>query len=53
MTKFGVKYHENYIYKIMKYVNFTSQLPSTKDYRKNAEVVKAFKEERIPAIKKK
>lgn len=53
MTKFGIKYHENYIYKIMKCINFTSQLPSTKDYRKNTEIVKAFKEEKIPIIKKK
>ena len=51
-TEFGIEYHENYIYKIMRCINFTSQLPSTKDYRKNPTIVKTFKEEKIPDIKK-
>lgn len=50
---FGISYHENYIYKIMKSINFSSQIPATKDYRKNEELVTNFKEEKIPIYKKK
>lgn len=51
--EFSISYHENYIYKIMKCINFTSQKPATKDYRKNEELVKNFKEKKIVEIKKK
>ena len=38
---------------IMRSINFSSQKPATKDYRKNEELVSVFKEEKIPEIKKK
>lgn len=50
--EFDISYHENYIYKIMKYINFTSQKPATKDYRQNEELVKHFKEKKIVDVKK-
>ena len=52
-TKFEVSYHQNYIYKIMQCINFTSQKPATKDYRQNKELVKEFKEKKVVEIKKK
>lgn len=52
-TKFGKSYHENYIYKIMRCINFTSQKPATKDYRQNEELVRDFKEKKVIEIKKK
>jgi transposase len=51
--EFGVSYNKNYIYMIMRSINFSSQKPATKDYRKNEELVSVFKEEKIPEIKKK
>lgn len=51
--KFDVDYHENYIWYIMKCINFSSQKPQTKDYRKDAEKVKIFKEQTAESIKKK
>lgn len=51
--EFDVDYHENYIWRIMKYINYTSQKPQVKDYRKDPEKVKVFKEETAVAIKKK
>ncbi|MCP5108688.1 MAG: hypothetical protein GY950_35210 [bacterium] len=51
--EYGVTYHENYICEIMKSINFTSQKPSTRDYRQDAEKVAVFKEGQAPAIKKK
>ena len=50
--EFNISYHENYIYAIMKCINFTSQKPTTKDYRKNDDLVKDFKEKKIIEIKK-
>ena len=52
-TKFEVNYHENYIYKIMKSINFSSQKPKQKDYRQSTEKVANFKEEKAMEIKKK
>lgn len=51
--KFGVEYHQNYIWEIMKKIGYTSQVPQKKDYRKDPRKVKKFKEEKGPAIKKK
>ena len=51
--EFGVDYHENYIWQIMKCINYTSQKPQVKDYRKDAEKVKIFKEQTAVCIKKK
>ena len=51
--EFGVDYHENYIWRIMRCINYTSQKPQVKDYRKNAEKVKVFKKETAECIKKK
>jgi len=50
--EFGVDYHENYIWYLMKYINYSSQKPQLKDYRKNAKKVTAFKEKRAVEIKK-
>ena len=51
--EFGVTYHKNYIWEIMKKIGYTSQVPQKKDYRQNEEKVKAFKEEKALSIKKK
>lgn len=50
--EFGVDYHENYIWKIMVMIGFSSQKPIKKDYRQNPEKVKAFKETKAGYIKK-
>lgn len=50
--EFGVDYHENYIWHIMKCINYSSQKPQLKDYRKNAKKVAEFKEKEAVAIKK-
>lgn len=34
-STFGVKYHENSIYKILRKIGFSSQLPQKKDYRQS------------------
>lgn len=49
---FGVHYHENYIWSIMKELGFSSQKPILKDYGKDAKKVKAFKVKRARYIKK-
>ena len=51
--EFAVEYHENYIWYIMKYINFSSQLPQVQDYRKDEGKVDDFKEKKAPEIKKK
>jgi len=51
--EFAVEYHENYIWYIMKCINFSSQLPQVQDYRKDQEKVDDFKEKKAPEIKKK
>lgn len=51
-AKFGVKYHQNYIYKIMRHIRFSSQKPQLKDYRKKPEKVAEFKQEKAAEIKK-
>ena len=53
LDKFEVEYHENYIWKIMKCISFSSQKPQKKDYRQNEKLVTAFKEEKASEIKKK
>lgn len=50
--KFDVDYHENYIWKLMKKIGFTSQRPQKKDYRQDPEKVAIFKKEGALAIKK-
>lgn len=50
--EFKVDYHENYIWKIMEIIGFSSQLPQKKDYRQDEKKVKVFKEEKVCEIKK-
>ena len=50
--EFGVDYHENYIWYLMKCISYSSQKPQLKDYRKNAKIVADFKEKKAMAIKK-
>ena len=50
--EFGVDYHENYIWYLMKCINYSSQKPQIKDYRKNAKKVANFKEKEAVVIKK-
>ena len=50
--EFDVDYHENYIWKIMEKIGFSSQLPQKKDYRQDPVKVRAFKEDKIAEIKK-
>ena len=49
---FDVDYHENYIWKLMEKINFTSQRPQKKDYRQDPQRVEGFKNKEAPAIKK-
>lgn len=51
-AQFGVIYHQNYIYKIMKKIGFSSQKPKLKDYRQSPVKVQEFKEQKIDEIKK-
>lgn len=50
--EFDVDYHENYIWYLMKCINYSSQKPQVKDYRKDAEKVQVFKEKTAASIKK-
>ncbi len=50
--EFGVDYHTNYIWEIMRKIGYTSQLPAMKDYRQDPQKVEQFKEQKAPAIKK-
>ena len=52
-SKFSVDYHENYIWNIMKYIGFSTQLPQMQDYRKKQQLVDDFKEKKASEIKKK
>lgn len=49
---FGVDYHQNYIWKIMEKIGYSSQLPQMKDYRKDAEKESYFKSNKASEIKK-
>ena len=49
---FDVDYHENYIWKLMDKIGFTSQRPQTKDYRQCEEKLDTFKKQTAPSIKK-
>ena len=49
---FEVDYHENYIWKLMKKIGFSSQRPQKKDYRQSPEKVERFKNEGVANIKK-
>jgi len=51
--KFNTKYSQNYIYKIMRRIKFSSQKPQLKDYRQDPKKVAKFKEEKAYQIKKK
>ena len=51
--EFEVDYHENYIWYLMKCINYTSQKPQVKDQRKDAEKVEVFKSKTAVDIKKK
>ena len=50
--EFDVDYHENYIWHLMKCINYSSQKPQVKDYRKDAQKVQVFKEKTAVSIKK-
>lgn len=50
--KFGVDYHQNYIWKLMEKIGYSTQRPQKKDYRQNPEKVQDFKKEGAAAIKK-
>jgi len=49
---FDVDYHQNYIWKLMEKIDFTSQRPQKKDYRQSPEKVEKFKNEGVANIKK-
>ena len=50
--EFDVDYHENYIWRIMEKIGFSSQIPQEKDYRQSQVKVSDFKKGKIPEIKK-
>ena len=52
-SEFGVDFHENYIWYIMKCIGFSTQLPQVKDYRQKQQLVDDFKDKKAPEIKKK
>lgn len=53
IDEFGIKYHENYIWKIMRFIKFSSQKPQAKDYRQDPKKVADFKKNKATQIKKK
>lgn len=52
-AEFNVDYNENYIWKIMKKIGYTSQLPQKKDYRQDSIAVEEFKKNKAATVKKK
>lgn len=50
--EFGVSYHENYVFELMRKIGYTSQLPAKKDYRQNPDQVAHFKTSKVIEIKK-
>jgi transposase len=50
---FGINYHEHHIPKLLKRWGFTLQKPQLVDERQSAEKVSKWREEQLPAIKKK
>jgi len=51
--EFGVDYHENYIFQIMRDIKFSSQKPKKKDYRQDPVKVARYKEQTVPEIQQK
>lgn len=51
--EFGVHYHENHIWQLMKKLGFSTQKPQRRDYRQDANQLAAFKQEQAAALKKK
>lgn len=51
--QFEVDYAENYIFYLMRCINFSSQKPKKKDYRQKPEKVADFKENKVPFIQEK
>ena len=51
--EFGVSYHPSHVANLMAKIKFSRQQPTTHSYRKNPAEVKKWKEERLPAAKKK
>ena len=51
--KFGVNYQLKQVGNILKALNITWQKPKLKDYRQKPEQVEEWRQERLPAIKKK
>lgn len=51
--QYGVKHSPSHISRILHKIGFTLQKPHSKDYRRNEEKVQQWKEEGLPAAKKK
>lgn len=52
-TQFGQSYHVSHISKLMQKIGFSLQKPKTKSYRKDEQAAIKWKEEQLPALKKK
>jgi transposase len=51
--RYGVRHDLSHISRIVQKLNFTLQKPLPHDYHKDPEAVKQWKEEKLPALKKK
>lgn len=51
--QFGVRYHPAHVSRILRAIGWTVQRPVTRATQRNEEAIKAWQEERWPAIKKK
>lgn len=51
--RYGVNHHPSHISRILAKIGFTRQKPIDKDYRQEAEDVRQWREETLPALKKK
>lgn len=51
--RYGVRHHPAHISRILAKIGFTRQKPRSKDYRQDEQAVKTWREETLPALKKK
>ena len=51
--QYGVHYHPSHISKVMRRLGFTLQKPKRKSFKKDDAAVKRWREETLPALKKK
>jgi transposase len=52
-NEFGVRYHAGHVWKILRQLNWTVQRPAGRALERDEELIRHWKQERWPAIKKK